>query len=309
MAVSVTSEWFRSLPPCQAQVPCGPAQHELRWEAGAVVLPAHPDAEAELVLAALGGERAGCVQLAQAWSRHTADLTVLAVGPRDRADVVTVGWEQVREAAQPHGHPGWAAMAGPPAPGVRFPMRPGHGPQQLRQAFQAEREQARQRATDQLSLLALGTPFQWRLAGHVAATHAWPGGTGRVATADRPALTAALTSRLAPAVADWIGTDPGRVLASLHDGTGWGTLQLTRASQGGTGQGGAGLTAALPAGWLACVWACGLALVAGHLVVGVTRAGWPDAQVLALRSPGADPVLLDVHGIDGDIPHWEPRRG
>jgi len=61
--------------------------------------------------------------------------------------------------------------------------------------------------------------------------------------------------------------------------------------------------------------------------VAVDRAGWPDAQVLALPAPGADPVLLDVHArggppggpagagpagqgaagesAAGDGPHWE----
>ena len=37
----------------------------------------------------------------------------------------------------------------------------------------------------------------------------------------------------------------------------------------------------------------------------------PDARVLALPAPGADPVLLDVHArggaenASGDGPHWE----
>jgi hypothetical protein len=52
-------------------------------------------------------------------------------------------------------------------------------------------------------------------------------------------------------------------------------------------------------------------------VVAVDRAGWPDARVLALPAPGAEPVLLDVHArpapaagpgegnAAGDRPHWE----
>jgi hypothetical protein len=283
--------WYDSLPPCQAPVPCGNGQHELRWEAGALHAAAHPDAEAEQVLAVLGGEKAGCIELAEAWGRHTADLSVLTLGPRGPADPVTISWEEAREAAQSRGHAGWAAMSARVAPGIRFPMRPGHGPMQLRQAMQAEREQSQQRIIDQLALLALGTAFQWRLAGHVAAAHA-----DALPAADRPAFSAALSGRLALAMADWIGIDPAQVQISVHDGPGWGSLEPN-----GTGR--------LTVAWLADVWACGLALVSGHLVVAVPRPGWPDAQVLALRSPGAEPVLLDVHGTVGEVPYWESRSG
>jgi hypothetical protein len=59
-------------------------------------------------------------------------------------------------------------------------------------------------------------------------------------------------------------------------------------------------------GWLASVWACGLALVGDHLVVAVEEPGWPRARVLALREPGAPPVSLDVTGTDdGAIPRWQ----
>lgn len=295
-------------------MPCGPGEHILRWEDGQLRLPSHPDAEAELVLAALGGEKAGCVRLTEVWSRHTDDLTVLEIGPRGSADRITVGWADVPTGTEQGSHPGWIAMSGlpvaPPPPPIRFPIPPGHGPQQFRQAMQAELQQARQHTADQLSLLALGTAFQLRLAGHVAAAHA-----ERLTVANRPALTAALQGRLAPVAADWIGIEPDQVVVSLHeyggggaagrrDGGGWGSVRL--AGLGADRR----LRVALPARWLASVWACGLALVAGHLVVAVTRPGWPDAQVLALPAPGAEPVLLDVHGAGGsggagDTAHWE----
>ena len=60
------------------------------------------------------------------------------------------------------------------------------------------------------------------------------------------------------------------------------------------------LSAALPVGWLASVWAAGLAVTAGHLVVAVTAAAWPDAAVLAVPEPGADPVILKVRAVEGD---------
>jgi len=46
--------WYSCLDSCQTMVPCGQGMHTVRWEAGALVLPTHTDAEAELVLAALG---------------------------------------------------------------------------------------------------------------------------------------------------------------------------------------------------------------------------------------------------------------
>jgi hypothetical protein len=292
--------WFDSLPPCEAQVPCGERTHAFCWEAGTVVLPAHPDADAELVLAALGGEKAGCVTLAEVWSRHQEDLTVLALGPRAAADPITVDWDTVLAIKGNTGHTGWATMAGPGASrGVvagRFPTRPGHGSQHVRQVMQAAIEQARQRSTDHLSLLALGPGFSMRLAGHVAAAHA-----GQLEPANRPAVAIAIEGRVAPLIEDWIGIDPDQVLGSLHAGAGWGCVELTGKGEERR------LGIALPPTWLADVWACGLALVDRHLVVAVLEPGWPDAEVLALRSPGSDPLPLTVHGT-GDpsgTPRWQ----
>jgi hypothetical protein len=88
----------------------------------------------------------------------------------------------------------------------------------------------------------------------------------------------------------------GEVLAAVHEGDGWGAVALT-------GKGAARrLRVALPAGWLAAVWAAGLGLVGRHLVVAVIEPGWPDARVLALRAPGAEPAPLGVHHGDG---RWE----
>ena len=87
--------WFDCLPSCEAYLPCGAGRHIVRWEAGELRLLSHPDAEAELVLAALGGEKARCVEVAQAWERHAEDLSVLAIGPRGPADEIAVSWDDV----------------------------------------------------------------------------------------------------------------------------------------------------------------------------------------------------------------------
>jgi hypothetical protein len=268
-------------------VPCAQGTHTLRWDAGALQLPSHPDAEAELVLAALGGEKPGCVRLAEIWSRHTEDLSVLAIWPRGADDQVRVGWDSVPD-PQSAGHPGWTST---PLPRLR-----GQQPSPGRAAMQAEMERSAQRTTDMLSLLALGPGFQQRLSGHVVAAHA----AAPTATT-RPTLVTALNGRLALVAEKWIGIDPDQVRAFLLSGHGWGAAGMSGRGEERE------LTFTLPAGWLASVWACGLALVGRQLVVAVPRPGWPDAQVLALRAPGTEPEPLDVHGTadaNGN-PVWE----
>ena len=113
---------------------------------------------------------------------------------------------------------------------------------------------------------------------------------------------AAIAGRLAPVAEEWLGIDPDQVVVSLHRTPSWGSTELT-------GYGAARrLRVSLPAGWLASVWACGLARVGRYLVVAVDQPGWPQARVLGLRSPGAEPEPLDVHADSsgpGDVPHWE----
>jgi hypothetical protein len=285
-------------------VPCGQGQHSVRWEAGELRLPSHADPEAELVLAALGGDKARCVEIAEAWQRHTADLTVLGIGPRGLADEVVVTWDDVDAAEQAArggtggaGRWGWRLASPPRAAMARAAIR--------HQQYQEEAGEASQRRLDMLSLLALGTGFQVRLAGQVVAAHAdrldEPEELGRTI---RSVLTAALAGRVALVAEQWLGIDPDQVEASLYRGAGWGSVELTGRGEQRR------LRVSLPAWWLARVWASGLALTGRHLVVAVERAGWPDAQVLALRAPGAEPVSLSAHAVShpsgaADAPHWE----
>jgi len=292
--------WFDCLPRCEAYLPCGAGRHIVRWEAGELRLLSHPDPEAELVLAALGGEKARCVEVAQAWERHAEDLSVLAIGPRGPADEIAVSWDDV-DAAVP------ASQFGPrPGPGRMMPPVPARHQQVMQ-----DREQAARRRHDMLSLFALGYGFQVRLIGQVA--EASCGRPQEVSEKIRPSLVAAVTARLAPVAEQWLGIDPGQVVVTLHRGPGWGSAELTGRGEERR------LQVSLPTDWLARVWAAGLALTGRHLVVAVTQAGWPDARVLALRAPGAEPVPLDVHatapgpvsaGLDvrptaADGTHWE----
>ncbi|HEX6452637.1 MAG TPA: hypothetical protein VF060_24655 [Trebonia sp.] len=289
--------WYLSLPAAESSVPCGGGTHTVRWEAGRLTLPAHPDAEAELVLGALGGDKPACVSLAETWDRHARDLAVLMAGPRSAADRVTVTWEQV---AQQRTH--WFGMSGPAtghgrgavfSAAVRVARRPpasGAPPGWSATAPMAVRggEEFARRVKQRfelLELLALGSEFQFRLSGAVAAAWAADERAGERAER-RSELTAALTGRFAPVAAEWLGIDPDAVTITPHEGPGWGTLSVT-----GTGPD-RRLMGSLPVNWLCDVWACGLALADGRLVVGVTHAGYPDAEVLALSAPGADPVIV-----------------
>jgi hypothetical protein len=156
----------------------------------------------------------------------------------------------------------------------------------------AEADQAR---LELIRLLALGAPFQFRLCAAVA--HAWSAEGEHASRAGRagPALTAALAGRLAPAAAQWLGVDPSEIDVTIHAGAGWG--EITRALVDGNAR----LQAKLPVAWLAKVWAPDFAVVGSHLVVDVLRASWPQASVLALGSPGQEPVRLDIRQEQG---HW-----
>lgn len=317
----MTAPWWAAFPPAETSVPCGAGQHRLRWEEGRLIAADHPDAEGELVLAALGGERAHCVELVQAWGARSDDLDVLALGPRSASDELTVNWEWVTQLAS-SGTPG-VAVYGPGTrtvlrhgrPGARVPAhilrahaRPVPGPRPPRPLHAArsphvppgweERERARSRRAELLSLFALGAGFQFRLSATVAAAWDASGPPARGRHAHRPALTAALAGRLAPAAGAWLGIDPEQVRASLHEGPGWGSIAHS-ASRGG------GLDADLPLSWLSSVWAAGLALTGGHLVTEVQECAWPDARVLALPAPDAEPVVLRVRADGG---HWWVRQ-
>jgi hypothetical protein len=294
--------WYLSLPTAESSVPCGGGTHTVRWEAGRLTLPAHPDAEAELVLGALGGDKPACVSLAETWDRHTRDLAVLMAGPRSATDRVTVTWEQV---AQQRTH--WFGMGGGSGTGhgrgavfsaaVRVARRPPAGgaptgwstTTSAAVAWRGGEEFARRakQRFELLELLALGPEFQFRLSGAVAAAWAADERAGERAER-RPELTAALTGRFAPVAAEWLGIDPDAVTLTPHEGPGWGTLSMT-----GTGPE-RRLVGSLPVSWLCDVWACGLALAGDRLVVGVTQAGYPRAEVLALPAPGAGPVIVST---------------
>jgi hypothetical protein len=303
-AQSLGPPWWAALPPAEARIRCGTGEHVLRWAEGRLTAADHADAQGELVLAALGGGKAGCVALLEAWGTHAADLDVLALGPRSPADELAVTPELVDELRMAFGP---AARSVPMRPG---PAAPGPGPlrggarpgaRALRgmpmRRLSPEQERARAQRVELLSLFALGRDFQLRLSAQVAA--AWSGGSPDGPARDRrdaqPALAAALAGRLAPAAGPWLGIDPDEIRASLHDGPGWGSTERD----------GPGLRAALPLSWLARIWAPGFPVADGHLIVDVLEVSWPRVRVLGLPAPGAEPAVLSIRP-DGE--HWSRAR-
>ena len=316
--------WWRALPAAETWVPCGDGTHPVRWADGQLSLPAHADPEAEAVLAALGGEKAACLEVADAWHRHSADLSVLAVGPRAPDDDVGVSWDDVQEFRENRLGSRYARRTGGRLAGRGGAWAAGAGRPMSRPMIRAggmvggvggvspppELERLRTERLELLTLLALGPAFHLVLSGAVAASFA-PGGSRAADGPDhRPELEVALTGRLALAAEAWLGVDPdlvdvrlpGRAQDGGQDGSdrdGWGELELTGAGPGQR------LHAALPVAWLATVWAPGLALVGRHLVVAVEQAAYPEATVLAVAAPGRAPVRLTVRATGDHPPHWE----
>ncbi|HUN32589.1 MAG TPA: hypothetical protein VMU95_11295 [Trebonia sp.] len=309
-------DWYLSLPAAEAAVSCGGGTHTVRWAAGRFEFPAHPDMEAERVLAALGGDKARCVEAAETWARHADDLDVLVSGPRSAADVITLDWDDAEQyrAGWLGLPPGLMGGGGRVMRGAGGLLGPGGGARraglQRKLGVTVPEDLLRrvQGRIEVLQLLALGPAFQFRLAGTVTA--AWAAGSRSAERAQRqPELTAALTGRAAPAIAEWMGITPDAVLVApleRPEGPGstpappsWGSLDVL-------GHGANRLVrGSLPVDWLPRVWACGLALVDSHLVVAVEKPGWPRARVLALPTPGATPVSLDVIGTyEGPVPRW-----
>jgi len=329
----MTAPWWAAFGPAEATWRCGGLQHRLRWEAGRLTAPDHPEAEGELVLGALGGDQPECIRLLRAWGEHSDDLDVLMLGPRCSADTLTVDSRDAEELRS--GPAGWAGHVSRPgpAPGGVIPGTPltwgslwfstlrsfavnarglprgtaAYGPAHVARATQVARlrtthggaflahrpggarafvrgmgqdlDRALARRAELLELLALGPAFQFRLSATVAA--AW---SERDPGTARPALTAALAGRLAPVLAAWLHINPDDVSCSIG-------AERAITEHGG---GRKGMRAAMPVSWLSRVWAPGLALVGGHLVTDITRAEFPNADVLALEVPGGEPTALAI---------------
>ena len=86
----MTSPWWAAFGPAETALDCGAGRHRICWSDGTLVPVDHPDAEGELVLAALGGDATPCLDLVRLWGQHSDDLTVFSIGPRSADDKLTI---------------------------------------------------------------------------------------------------------------------------------------------------------------------------------------------------------------------------
>ena len=316
----MTPPWWAAFPPAEARIRCGPGEHVLRWAGGRLNATDHDDTDGELVLAALGGDKAECVAMLEAWAAHADDLDVLALGPRSPADELAVTPELVDELRTAFGPAVRSVPMRPgPAPGPPGAGRPGTGPRayaspgpgSLRggprpgaqpwrgrpaRRLSPEQDRARARRAELLSLFALGRAFQQRLSAQVAS--AWSEG-GPVTASPAPAHSPPAHSgpasteraRAGPALAAAL---TGRLAPAAGPWLGVDPDAIRATLHEGPGWGsverdGPGLRAALPLGWLARVWAPGFPVVDGHLIVDVLAVSWPQVRVRGLPAPGPNP--------------------
>ena len=231
-------DWWRLLPAVSTTWRCGTAAHELRWEAGELVLVDHADATAEATLGALGGSRPRCLRLADAWHERRHDPLLLTLGRRPGEADIGIG--------------------SAPKAGARL--------------ADSEHADARDRL---LLLFALPAPFIDRLV-LTAAAHAatrWQEEGFRRRHGLR--LGAALAARATPALRRVAATIAGpedaitvQAVPAVHGGTP--ALHARRTADG------LFVSGALPLSWISEVWGAGISEPDGRMVLGrgaVSKAG------------------------------------
>jgi hypothetical protein len=271
----MTEAWWSGLLPVEVQLDCSNEVHRIRWEGGSLVALDHEDPDGERALGALGADRAACIEVLDAWARHSDDLRVLTVSSRGMADPVQIDVEdqaqgmrmnQVRRArgfvtatpAVSRGF-GWTGFA----PLGAHPMMQGHPPGPF----------------DEITnLLGLGGAMSQRLAATVIAV--WSdriAKSAEVIEGHTSALTAALYGRVTSSVRTWL-CDPALQVE----------LEMIPASQSPSMSLDDNLIQArLPFGWLSQIWVKDLAVVLSRFAVSTLSSQQDQLQLLTI-SPDFD---------------------
>jgi hypothetical protein len=251
----------------EERIGCGGAPHRLRWAAGFLAAPDHPDPEGERLLGGLGATRPRCLEILDAWAAHHDDLRVLTVGPRYSDDPVRTD-EAAVDAIR---HGGFARnlekmrahqrQVPPDAVGARPPGLP---------SVEDQTEHLR-RHLELMTLFTLPGSLQHRLVATVAARQLHRAGE------NDPAMTAALVGRARIALRSWAG-----------DGD---EVEVRVGPAATVARGGHGVSAELPLEWLAAVWGAELAVVDGHFVCQVLAMTARDCTVRATAPTGEEVEL------------------
>lgn len=260
------------------------ATHRLRWRAGELITLDHPNAERERALAALGADPHPCLQLIDAWHRHCADLDVLVLASRGGLDPVLPS----DEPGQPHfvglsrgRRKGWVARTGFTSYGSAS-----YGPHASRLSFTTTESGGTAAGLD--DLLRMGRRLSDRLVATIVDSWSQRLADGNdQARSARPALHAALYSRVAPIVRAWLGQPTLEVEVRLCEADG--DRSIAAAPHG--------VVVTLPVSWLVEVWAAGLAEVADHfcLTASLESGGWTlDCVGVDLAAPKT--LRLDLVG-------------
>ena len=261
--------WWRGLAPVEAPVP-DVAEHRLVWRDGELHLLAHPDPDAEVALAALGGERCPCLDLLAAWDEHHTTGSILVLGARHDAEVLTSPAASAEALAADLAR--WRGALASLLADARK-AQDGDVLDRLG-AYRPPEVAAAQRRLDGLLMLGLDRRLQRRLQASVAAALALSSSTSVGAAA---MLTAATASRALPALR----------------GAGW-TGSLGAITLGPT-PGVSADRAVLPPHWTAAVWGRGVAgAVPGHVVVDVTSVTPEGAITVLAQAPGKPQVEIRV---------------
>lgn len=268
--------WWSGLAPVVRTVSCADQQHEIRWSEGVLSAPAHPHAERERALSALGADPTACVQILDAWNTHETDLDVLVLasrGPGDRLDESRLRLPQhvplsmiTRRGVGPHTTAAYTSRMV-----VRSGRRAWWGHSMTRGVDDADNP----RADGLPLLLSLGSGLPHRLSAAVIA--AW---ADRIEAADDqvgaalPALDAALYGRLRAALLPWLGIDASVEFTMLPP-----QAEPVLRRDGDT------VHVGVPFGWLRDVWVNGFAITLDRFCV---HAEQSSDRVWTLTTVGRD---------------------
>ena len=273
--------WWTTAPPVEMKVACGGIVHRLRWTAGQVEALDHPDLDAERALIALGGAEPNCLTHLDLW-----------------ADAVTDGGflgEWVDEAQLTDARLSWLGMA-------LERMRAEGFHEFLRRLNPARAER--------MGHFLHRFPRAWhdRAAGTVAA--AIVDGSG-VDCADAPVLLpAAIGHRLRTAFVTSVGgrqlSVGAAALIPLSITVGADVEATISGSLTGPGR---GVTLQVDHAWLHQVWAAGVAVLGGNLVLAVEPGGNLDTARSSTGLPVQLTVVAWTLGDQGWRPTVETRPG